>query len=314
MSSFLNPQSSILNPRIFCLMGPTGVGKSEVALELVRKFSCEIVSVDSAMVYRGMDIGTAKPSKEILAEIPHHLIDIRDPKDGYSVADFQTDVVSAIEDILARNKVPLLVGGTMMYFNALQQGLSDLPSADEKVRAQLAQEAKAIGWHKMHERLQQIDPQAAARIHANDSQRIQRVLEVFMITGKTITELQGKKEILPYDFINIALMPQDRAQLHERIALRFQKMLDDGFVDEVKKLYERGDLTRDMPSMRSVGYRQVWDYLVGDVDFATMQDKAIVATRQLAKRQLTWLRGWENLIRVDNVEDLLKKCNYLANL
>jgi len=297
-------------------MGPTASGKSKIAMQLAEKLPIEIVNVDSAIVYRGMNIGTAKPAPEELAKIQHHLIDIRDPAQSYSAADFRTDALVAIKKIIARGKVPLLVGGTMLYFKALQEGLSELPSADKKIREKISAEAKQIGWQGLHQRLKKVDPKAAKKIHPNDAQRIQRALEVFMLTGKTISELCGKKkeEASLYEFINIAIAPKDRKLLHERIERRFEDMLKRGFIDEVKALYGREDLNRDLPAMRAVGYRQVWDYLAGDLDFEQMKYKAIVATRQLAKRQLTWLRSWPNVCWFDSealnlVEEIYKLIN-----
>jgi tRNA dimethylallyltransferase len=283
-------------------MGPTASGKTQLAVHLVQRFPMEIINVDSAMVYRGMDIGTAKPEADILKIAPHRLIDIRDPSEPYSAAQFCEDAVREIEDILAHGKIPLLVGGTMLYFRALQQGLSDMPSANPEVRAALKLEGEKHGLSALHERLKKIDPVAAQRIHANDAQRLQRALEVYELTGKNLTTWQQENRTLPEHFqmINLALIPEDRKVLHERIALRFQKMLDDGFVDEVKKLVARGDLTLEMPSMRSVGYRQVWEFLLGNYSFDEMVEKGIIATRQLAKRQMTWLRSWPEVVCFDS--------------
>ncbi|MDR3491598.1 MAG: tRNA (adenosine(37)-N6)-dimethylallyltransferase MiaA [Gammaproteobacteria bacterium] len=310
----------MLNKSLICLMGPTASGKTQLAVELVQKFPCEIISVDSAMVYRGMNIGTAKPDAETLKIAPHKLLDIRDPADAYSAADFCKDALSAIEDITSRNKIPLLVGGTMMYFNALQKGLSDLPSADADVREKINLQAYKFGWEAMHAQLQKIDPVAAARIHANDTQRIQRALEVFEMTGTPLTELQKQKNPLlsDYHIINLAIAPTDRKILHERIAQRFIAMLDQGFIEEVKLLFAREDLNLDTPAIRSVGYRQVWEYLLGQLTYEEMIEKGIIATRQLAKRQLTWLRHWtqllqwfdseENELVFDFVAESLKQC------
>jgi len=275
-------------------MGPTASGKTQLAVELVQRFSCEIISVDSAMVYRGMDIGTAKPDAQILKIAPHKLLDIRDPANAYSAADFCKDAFAVIEDIISRKKIPLLVGGTMMYFNALQKGLSDLPSADIAIREKLNLELQAVGTQAMHARLQKIDPDAALRIHAHDAQRIQRALEVFEMTGKSLTELQKNTfSILSnYKIINLAITPNDRSILHERIAKRFLLMLEAGFIDEVKALFLRDDLNLNTPAIRSVGYRQAWEYLLGQLSYDEMIEKGIIATRQLAKRQLTWLRHW----------------------
>jgi len=281
---------------IVCLMGPTASGKTQLAYELVQRYPFEIISVDSAMVYRGMNIGTAKPGPEILEKAPHRLIDICNPEEAYSAAQFREDALHEIEDIQSHHKIPLLVGGTMMYFRTLQKGIAAMPSANAEVRANLLQEAELMGWPKLHQRLQEVDPVAAERIHPHDSQRIQRALEVFVLTGKNLTAWQNDQtdEGLDRKIINIVIEPDDRAVLHERIATRFVQMLEHGFVDEVKQLRDRGDLTLDFPSMRSVGYRQVWEYLDAKYTYAEMSEKGIIATRQLAKRQLTWLRSWPN--------------------
>lgn len=287
--------------KIICLMGPTASGKTPLAIELVKHYPFEIISVDSAMVYRGMDIGTAKPTADILKIAPHRLIDIRDPAEKYSAGDFRNDALREIEDIIARGKVPLLVGGTMLYFRVLIQGLAALPKADANTRLALQIRAEEVGWEVLHQELMQVDPQAATKIHIRDTQRIQRALEVFQLTGKPISfwQAQDTNPLANYEICNIALAPTDRARLHERIALRFQQMLADGFVDEVKKLYERGDLNMDLPSIRSVGYRQVWEYLAGKSTYEEMCEKAIAATRQLAKRQMTWLRSWPDVAWID---------------
>lgn len=287
---------------IFCLMGPTASGKTNLAIELVRQFPFEIISVDSAMVYRGMDIGTAKPDASILKIAPHRLIDIRDPADAYSAAQFREDALREIEDIFAHKKIPLLVGGTMLYFRALQKGLSELPSADAALREKLRLEGEEKGWSVLHARLNEVDPVAAQRIHPNDAQRIQRALEVYELSGKSLTEWQNENPELPshYQIHNLAIAPNDRAVLHARIAERFDKMLQEGFIDEVKRLYERKDLTIDTPAIRSVGYRQVWEYLEGKLNQDEMREKGIIATRQLAKRQLTWLRNWPEIIWFDS--------------
>lgn len=279
---------------IFCLMGPTASGKTPLAVDLVQRFPFEIISVDSAMVYRGMDIGTAKPDAETLKIAPHRLIDIRDPADSYSAGQFRDDVLREIEDVHALGKIPLLVGGTMMYFRVLQQGLASIPRADAALRAQLQARIDLEGLAVLHAELAQIDPAAAARIHPNDSQRIQRALEVFLLTGKTITamQLEDTSPLSAYAMHNLAIAPALRSTLHERIALRFDQMLEMGFLHEVEGLYARSDLSIDLPSIRSVGYRQAWEYLSGAISHTAMRDMAIAATRQLAKRQLTWLRTW----------------------
>ncbi len=279
--------------RIIFVMGPTATGKTELALRLHEKLDAEIVSVDSAMVYKDMDIGTAKPDKSILQSIPHHLIDICDPVEAYSAARFQQDASVLIDKIIERGKTAILVGGTGLYFRALEQGLADLPDANYRIRARLDEQGKQEGWPAMHARLAAIDPVSAQRINENDPQRIQRALEVYEITGLSMSELmaEGRTRSLPYPVEKILLMPQDRSELHARIKQRFQAMLERGLVDEVRRLYDRGDLSLDLPSMRLVGYRQVWRYLAGETDHDTMVEHAVVATRQLAKRQMTWFRG-----------------------
>ena len=279
-------------PAIF-LMGPTAAGKTDLAVHLVQQYPCEIISVDSALIYRGMDIGTAKPDAELLRIAPHRLIDIIDPTESYSVASFCTDARKAMDEITAQGKVPLLVGGTMMYYRALFYGLSDLPAADEQLRERLEQQAQAIGWPGMHQKLMEVDPESAARIHANDPQRIQRALEVYELSGKSLSEHfnEQQRHDFSYKVSHIAIAPEQRSILHDRIQRRFMQMLDQGFVAEVEGLYGRGDLSPDLPSMRSVGYRQALKYLLGDYTYEEMVEKGIIATRQLAKRQLTWLRS-----------------------
>jgi len=273
-------------------MGPTASGKTQVAVELVQRLPMEIISVDSALVYRGMDIGTAKPSADVLKIAPHRLIDICDPAESYSAARFCEDAIREIEKIHAASRIPLLVGGTGLYFRSLEKGLSELPTANAHIRQRLEAEAKTAGWETLHARLVKVDPEAAARIHPNDPQRIQRALEVYELTGKPMTAHYGKNTSipLPYDVVKIVINPAERKILHEQIRQRFLNMLELGLVDEVRKLYERGDLHAGLPSMRLVGYRQVWRYLEGELDYKTMTEHAIVATRQLAKRQLTWFR------------------------
>lgn len=286
---------------IICLMGPTATGKTALAIQLVCDFPCEIISVDSGMIYRSMDIGTAKPTAEELNIAPHHLINIRDPKDAYSVAQFRKEAIAAIEQILHRKKIPLLVGGTMLYFKVLLQGISTLPDANPEIRAQIAEQAELYGWEFLHKKLQRIDYAAAERINSSDSQRIQRALEVYELTGKSISELcsENQPQPLSYNALKLALIPEDRDLLRQKIDYRFKNMLQLGFIEEVEKLYQRGDLNLDMPSMRAVGYRQIWNYLAGKTTYNDMCEQVINATNQLAKRQLTWLRRWENLNRFD---------------
>ncbi|MFI4954631.1 MAG: tRNA (adenosine(37)-N6)-dimethylallyltransferase MiaA [Gammaproteobacteria bacterium] len=287
-------------PIIF-LMGPTATGKTDVAVALAEFFPIEIISVDSALVYKGMDIGTAKPSLEIRHQVPHHLIDIRDPSDAYSAAHFCKDVHQLIPEIFARGHLPLLVGGTMMYYRALTQGLSELPCARPDIRAELDAQAQQLGWQALHQRLGEIDPTTAARLHPNDAQRIQRALEIYLITGKSLSEnfAQGNS-LFPYSYQAYALAPPERAVLHERIAQRFYYMLQHGFIEEVQGLMQRTDLDINMPAMRAVGYRQVWTGLIAGEKTAEIAEKGIAATRQLAKRQLTWLRSWPDLIWFDS--------------
>lgn len=283
--------SSKLPPCVF-LMGPTASGKTGLAVELCERFPLEIISVDSALVYRGMDIGTAKPDQQTLQKAPHRLIDILDPVESYSAADFCSDALREMRQITASGKVPLLVGGTMLYFRALEHGLSDLPAADEDVREHLERQAAEIGWPAMHDILAQKDPQAAARIHPNDPQRIQRALEVIHVSGRSMSDLQADTsgDALNYRIHKIIVSPADRAALHQRIEQRFDLMLKEGFLDEMKALHSRSDLNANLPSMRAVGYRQAWDWLEERLTFEQMRERAIIATRQLAKRQLTWLR------------------------
>jgi tRNA dimethylallyltransferase len=290
-----------LPPAIF-VMGPTASGKTGLAVELVQRLPLELISVDSALVYRDMDIGTAKPDAATLARAPHHLIDILDPTVAYSAALFRNDALRLMGEITARGKVPLLVGGTMLYFNALQHGLNDLPEADPVLREQILEKARQMGWPAMHAELTQIDPVTALRLKPNDAQRIERALEVFQITGHPMSELlqQSKGESLSYRLLKIALLPSDRAVLHQRIAERFDTMLAQGLTEEVRVLRRKyPQLTPTMPAMRCVGYRQAWQYLEGEFDLATLREKGIAATRQLAKRQMTWLRSMDDTITLD---------------
>ena len=303
-----------LPPAIF-LMGPTAAGKTDLALALARVLPCELISVDSALVYRDMDIGTAKPSKAVLAEYPHQLIDIRDPAQTYSAAEFRADALQAMAAATARGRIPLLVGGTMLYFKALLEGLADMPAADQALRAELEAQAARDGWLALHEQLRAVDPESAARIHPNDPQRLLRALEVYRLSGQSMTAhrlLQhgqspdsdaSSASLLPYTVAQLAIAPLQRHVLHARIAERFQQMLDQGFVDEVQALHARGDLHAQMPSIRAVGYRQAWDYLEGRLSRAEMQERGVIATRQLAKRQFTWLRGWDGLHWLDSLAD-----------
>ena len=285
---------------VIAIMGPTASGKTGLALDIAAKVESEVISVDSALVYKGMDIGTAKPTQEERAGVVHHLIDIIDPAQSYSVSQFVNDTNALIGDILARGKVPILAGGTMMYFNALINGISPLPKSDEKIRDEITQQAQRLGWSKLHDELRGVDPISGERIHPNDPQRITRALEVYRSTGKTLTHWQQQEgEKCRYNIAQFAIAPADRAVLHERIATRFDLMLEQGFENEVVKLYERSDLHEDLPSVRSVGYRQMWQYLDGQLSYAEMRERGIIATRQLAKRQLTWLRGWEQVTWLD---------------
>jgi tRNA dimethylallyltransferase len=284
--------------KVICLMGPTACGKTGMAIEMVKQGGYEIISVDSAMIYRGMDIGTATPTAQELADAPHRLINIKDPSESYSVGEFCDDAEREIEAVLANGNAPLLVGGTMMYYYQLQKGYSELPSADEVVRQQVAREAQAIGWPAMHVKLKEIDPQAAEQLHPNDAQRISRALEIFYQTGKPLSQWHQEQTIHKpkYKFENRILAPDNRSIIHERIEKRFDLMLEQGFLDEVELLFKRGDLDVSMPSIRSVGYRQAWEYFLGNCDKQVMREKAIVATRQLCKRQFTWLRRWADAV------------------
>lgn len=318
---------SQLPPAIF-LMGPTAAGKTDLAIELTKVLPCELISVDSALVYRGMDIGTAKPSKALLAEYPHRLIDILDPAEAYSAADFRRDALQAMAEITARGKIPLLVGGTMLYYKALVEGLADMPAADPEVRAQIEEEAARLGWQALHEQLAIIDPESAARIHPNDPQRLSRALEVYRVSGQSMTALRQRQSAqsteaaasglqqLPYTVANLAIAPANRQVLHRRIEQRFTLMLEQGFIDEVVALRERSDLHAGLPSIRAVGYRQVWDYLDGKLTSAEMQERGIIATRQLAKRQFTWLRSWTGLHWLDSLDcdNLPRALKYLGTI
>ncbi len=287
-------------PLAICLMGPTATGKTDLAVELTRSLPCDIVSVDSSLVYRGMDIGTAKPDPELLAKAPHRLIDIRDPAEPYSAADFRKDALREMEDIVQADRIPLLVGGTMLYFKVLCEGIAPMPGADTQVRNRIQAEAEQSGWQELHRKLQSIDPEAAEKIHPNNPQRLMRALEVYELTGIPLGEhwrkqAQSDQHLPAFRFEHFAIAPQQRNELHQRIEERFRLMLDQGFLEEVEVLYRRGDLSAQLPALRAVGYRQVWQYLEGSLTYDEMVERAIIATRQLAKRQLTWLRSWPQL-------------------
>lgn len=288
-------------PLALFLMGPTASGKTELAIRLRQKYPIEIISVDSALIYKGMDIGTAKPDAREQELAPHRLIDILDPSESYSAADFRRDALKEMNDIVAEGKIPLLVGGTMLYYKALLEGLSPLPAADPEIRQQIEKEAIELGWDALHDQLKAIDPVSAERIHPNDPQRLSRALEVYRISGKTLTELtKTKGEPLPFRVKQFAIAPKERAELHRRIELRFEKMVGNGFEDEMKALYARKDLHPDLPSIRCVGYRQMWDYLDGNCTLDEAIFRGVCATRQLAKRQITWLRSWDDLTWLDS--------------
>ena len=292
-------------PLVVAIMGPTASGKTAAALAIAKAIPCEIISVDSALIYRGMDIGTAKPSEEELSQVTHHLIDILDPSLSYSVKQFREDALRLINDIQSRSKLPLLVGGTMLYFKALRDGLDDLPSADLALRAQLDMEIARHGTAALHARLRELDPITADRLNPSDTQRIQRAMEIILLSGKTMSSqlAQAEKPVLPFDLMSLALEPSDRKILHDRIASRFDAMLaaQPGLLDETAALKQRGDLHPGLPSVRCVGYRQAWDYLDGTIDRANFREKGIAATRQLAKRQLTWLRSMPDRQIIDSL-------------
>jgi tRNA dimethylallyltransferase len=318
--------SKHLPPAIF-LMGPTAAGKTDLALELAQRLPCELISVDSALIYRGMDIGSAKPSQELLAEFPHQLIDIRDPAQSYSAAEFRADALHAMQAATARGRIPLLVGGTMLYYKALLEGLAEMPEADPQVRAELEAQAAREGWGALHAELLAVDPESAARIHPNDPQRLTRALEVYRLSGLSMSAHRQRQQQqgvalaaaggaqLPYNVLQLAIAPQDRKVLHERIAQRFTWMLAHGFIEEVQALRARGDLQASMSSIRAVGYRQVWDYLDGRLTHDEMRERGVIATRQLAKRQFTWLRSWADLHWLDSLacDNLPRALKYLQS-
>lgn len=296
--------TTLVRPQVIFLMGPTASGKTDLAMAMAQHLPVELISVDSTLVYRGMDIGTAKPTPTELAAVPHRLIDIRDPSEPYSAADFCLAAEREIQAIIAAGKTPLLVGGTMLYFKALLDGLAQMPVADTQVRADIEQLARESGWAAVHAELAKVDPAMAAEIHPNHSQRLSRALEVYRVSGKTMTELriqQAQSQTLApsfserYAVVQLAIAPHDRGVLHTRIAHRFERMIEQGLIDEVSLLHQRADLHPDLPALRAVGYRQVWDYLEGVLTYEEMIARGIIATRQLAKRQFTWLRGWTDL-------------------
>lgn len=295
-------------------MGPTATGKTALAIEIAQRLPCDIISVDSGMIYRGMDVGTAKPTREELMIAPHRLIDICDPATTYSVGQFCHDAAREIDAIVAQQRIPLLVGGTMMYFHALQQGIASLPQANPEVRKKISAQAQEFGWEYLHRQLMAIDPQAAKRISLADSQRIQRALEIFELTGKSITELQQMQPtpVCSYEILNIALVSEDKDVLWQRIQWRFQQMWQQGFMEEVQKLYQRSDLHADLPAIRTVGYRQIWEYLQGKLKYEEMLERIPIVTRQLAKRQLTWLRKWQDIYWLNSADPSL--CSKTLNL
>jgi len=293
-------------PVALCVMGTTASGKTDLALALAERLDCEIISVDSAQVYRGMDIGTAKPSPAILERHPHRLVDIRDPAETYSAAEFRGDALEAIQTIIDGGRTPLLVGGTMLYFRVLREGLSELPAASPAARSAIDTVARRAGWREVHRRLRAVDPIAAARIHPNDPQRLQRALEVYMVSGRPLSHFHASergRNALPCRLLQIGLAPRERGALHARIVRRLDSMLEAGFVEEVRALHARGDLTRTLASIRSVGYLQLWDFLSDRLSYREARERAIIATRQLAKRQLTWLRSWPELHWIETAAD-----------
>ena len=315
-------------PPAILLMGPTASGKTAIACWLAERFPVELISVDSAQVFRNMNIGTAKPDAAILKNFPHHLIDLINPDEAYSAARFRNDALTTMAEITARGRIPLLVGGTMLYYKALLEGLADMPGADPAVRAELEAWAAVEGWEALHRELARVDPESAARIHPNDPQRLTRALEVYRVSGMSMTEHRlrqaaGNPDMgtsgagqLPYTVVQLAIAPAQRQVLHDRIAQRFRVMLEQGFVEEVEALRRRSDLHAGLPSIRAVGYRQVWEYLDGELSRDEMVERGIIATRQLAKRQFTWLRGWENLHWLDSLacDNLSRVLKYLESV
>lgn len=301
------------HPKVLCIMGPTASGKTSLAIETAKALHGEVISVDSALIYKDMNIGTAKPSEQEQSGIKHHLIDIVSPELSYSVADFLKDAKASIDDILSRDKLPILAGGTMMYFNALIKGLNELPPANAQIRANIQKDIEERGLEAVHNELAKVDEVSALRIHPNDPQRVTRALEVYLSSGKSMTQWQqSEKNSFPFDFVQFSIMPEERAQLHKNIELRFDQMLALGFVKEVQTLLQKYHLEPDMPALRSVGYRQVWQHLQGELNYAQMRDRGIIATRQLAKRQVTWLRGWDDVFELktgdkSNINKLVQK-------
>jgi tRNA dimethylallyltransferase len=311
-----------VRPPAICLLGPTASGKTDLAIEIVQRLPCEIVSVDSAQIYKEMNIGTGKPDAATLAKAPHRLIDFLDPAKAYSASQFRHDALQEMEAIRAAGKIPLLVGGTMLYFRALRDGLATMPASNAQVREEILAKADREGWAAVHAQLAEVDPESAQRIHPNDPQRLQRALEVYLVSGKTMTAhhlQQNSTQVaadLPFNLHFFAIQPQDRAVLHNKIAMRFERMIEQGLIAEVERLYARGDLDLSMPSMRAVGYRQTWRYIAGELRFDAMVEQGIIATRQLAKRQITWMRSWENLRSFDseNVKTLDSLLNSISRV
>lgn len=312
-----------VRPPAICLLGPTASGKTDLAIEIVQRLPCEIISVDSAQIYKEMDVGTGKPDAATLARAPHRLIDFLDPAQAYSASQFRQDALREMGAIRDAGKIPLLVGGTMLYFRALRDGLAQMPASDAQVRQEILVKADREGWAAVHAQLAAVDPESAQRIHPNDPQRLQRALEIYLVSGKSMTAHHNHQNVaqaaaeLPFDLHFFAIQPQERAVLHERIATRFGRMIEQGLVAEVERLYARGDLDLSLPSMRAVGYRQAWRHIAGELSFDAMVEQGIIATRQLAKRQITWMRSWENLSSFDSEDSktldlLLNSINRVA--